>query len=169
MFRSKCDWTEFGEQNNKYFLNLEKYNSTNKSITKMIANNVEITDQNLINTETKNYYQTLYSQNTTDHAQIYEILADIPKLSESDMQKTKGTITYAECLKALKSLPNGKTPGIDGITTDFYKFFWNDVSTIVIESLNYAFAKGEMSSDQKMRVITLSPPQKKNSLPSLWQ
>jgi hypothetical protein len=51
---------------------------------------------------------------------MQEILIDIPKLSESQKEKTKGIITYNECLKALKSLSNGKTPGMDGITTDFY-------------------------------------------------
>ena len=36
MIRSKADWTEFGEKNTKYFLNLEKRNYKNKCITKLI-------------------------------------------------------------------------------------------------------------------------------------
>ena len=169
IFRSKSDWTEFGEKNNKYFLNLEKYNSSNKIISKIVnsvvvngkVQEVEIMDKKLIDLEIRKYYQNLYSQNTTDHSKLNEILKDIPKLSQTDMEHTRGIITYIECLKALKTLPNGKTPGIDGITTDFYKFFWNDVSTILLDSLNYAFKKGEMSSDQRMGVITLSPKKDK--------
>ena len=52
---------------------------------------------------------------------------------------TLGLVTYQECLKALKSLANGKTPGQDGITTDFYKFLWNYISNLVLNSINYAF------------------------------
>ena len=161
IFRSKCDWTEFGEQNNKYFLNLEKYNSSNKSISNIIVEGKDVTDQKLVNTEIKKYYENLYSQNTTDHKKLDEILKDIPKLDKEDMEKTQGQISYKECLKALKGLQNGKTPGIDGITTDFYKFFWNDINVILLESINFAFTSGEMSGDQKMGIITLSPKKDK--------
>jgi hypothetical protein len=75
---------------------------------------------------------------------------------------TNGLITEAEALKSLKSLSNGKTPGIDGLSTDFYKFFWSDIKYFVLKSINYAFTKGEMSKDQRLGIITLSP--KKNKI-----
>jgi hypothetical protein len=56
IFISKCDWTEFGEKNNKYFLNLEKYNSSNKSISKIIVGSKEVTDKNFVNVEIKKYF-----------------------------------------------------------------------------------------------------------------
>ena len=90
-----------------------------------------------------------------------EAIVDIPKLTESDKAKTIGNITKEECLRALKKLPNGKTPGLDGITTDFYKFFWTDISLAVLESINYAFDKGMMSNDQRTGIITLSPKKDK--------
>ena len=34
--RSKADWTEHGERNSKFFLNLEKRNYQTKCITKLI-------------------------------------------------------------------------------------------------------------------------------------
>ena len=138
MFRSKCEWMEHGERNSKYFLNLEKYNYTNKTISKLEVNNKTIKDEKNILGEIKKFYEKLYSSNNIDKNKLGEVLKNIPKLSESQRNLTKGIIIYNECLKALKSLANGKTPGQDGITTDFYKFLWIDISDIVLDSINYA-------------------------------
>ena len=163
IFRSKCEWAEHGEKSSKFFLNLEKHNYENKHITAIEVNKDTIlTDEKEVLDEIKNFYETLYSSNQIDHKKLDEVLKDIPKLNDRQKKQTKGLITYEECLKALKSLKNGKTPGLDGITTDFYKFFWIDISTTVLQSINYAFAKNEMSKEQRSGLISLSP--KKNKL-----
>jgi hypothetical protein len=162
IFRSKCDWSEHGEQNSKFFLNLEKYNYSNKTISILEIDKKEINTENEINENIKKYYEKLYSKNECNSQLLDDISVDLPKLSDLDMAKTNGVITETEALKALKTLSNGKTPGIDGLTTDFYKFFWNDIKIFIIDSINYAFNTGEMSKDQKLGIITLTP--KKNKI-----
>jgi hypothetical protein len=34
---------------------------------------------------------------------------------------------------------NGKSPGSDGYTVDFYKFFWKDIGPFVFQSLFYGY------------------------------
>jgi hypothetical protein len=165
VFRSKCEWVEEGERNSIYFLNLEKYNYTNKQITSLDVRGKTVDKGPEILKEIKDYYEKLYSLNDIDKIRLRDVLAEAPKLNLDQKSKTKGLITYNECLKALKSLSNGKTPGLDGISTDFYKFFWIDISATVVESINYAFEKGEMSADQRSGIITLSP--KKNKIRTL--
>jgi hypothetical protein len=162
VFRSKCEWAEEGERNTKYFLNLEKYNYTNKQITSLEIKSKMVEKGPEILKEIKTYYEKLYGENKIDHILLEEALVNVPKLTNEQKIKTKGLITYNESLKALKSIKNGKTPGLDGISTDFYKFFWIDINDILLQSINYAFEKGEMSTDQKLGIITLSP--KKNKL-----
>lgn len=53
------------------------------------------------------------------------------------------------------SLSNGKTPGSDGLSVDFYKHFWVQMSNCVTESLDYAFALGKLSDEQGRAVISL--------------
>lgn len=43
-------------------------------------------------------------------------------------------LTKAESLQALKIMKPGKTPGLDGLPTEFYKSFWN-------KSIHYAYAE----------------------------
>jgi exonuclease III len=162
IFRSKCDWSEFGEKNSKFFLNLEKHNYLNKTISKLEVNNNEIVNEKEINENIKEYYQQLYSKIECNTQLLDDVIIDLPMLSENDKLTTNGIITESEALKSLKTLSNGKTPGIDGLTTDFYKFFWNNIKTLVLQSLNFSFNKGEMSKDQKLGIITLTP--KKNKI-----
>ena len=69
-----------------------------------------------------------------------------------------------ECGLALQELKNGKSPGTDGLTNEFYKFFWKDIKHLILDSLNYALISGELSTDQKRGIITLIPKKGKNRL-----
>ena len=59
-------------------------------------------------------------------------------------------------------MKNGKSPGIDGFSTDFYKFFWNDIREYVLNSLNYAYDNGLLSVTQKQGVISCLPKEGKS-------
>ena len=47
----------------------------------------------------------------------------LPKLSTDEKVHCEFDVTPVLCGEALKALKNGKTPGTDGLTADFYKFF----------------------------------------------
>ena len=66
-------------------------------------------------------------------------------------------ISEEECLTALKEFKNNKTPGTDGFSAEFYKFFWSDLA-----SFNYAFQKGSLSISQKRGIISLIPKKNKD-------
>ena len=78
-------------------------------------------------------------------------------LEETDSLICEGELKESECACALKDLKNGKSPGSDGLTVEFYKFFWKDIKDLVLNSLNYAYHSGELSIEQKRGVITLVP------------
>ena len=54
-------------------------------------------------------------------------------------------------------MKNRKSPGTDGYTAEFYKFFWKDIGNFVLDSLNESFNTGELSITQKQGLITLLP------------
>ena len=56
--------------------------------------------------------------------QDYLNRTEIPKLTQDQSQKCEREITEEELLKALKKMPNNKSPGNDGITKEFYEAFW---------------------------------------------
>ena len=51
------------------------------------------------------------------------IHSQIPKLFDEECDQTEGKLTLEECQRALKSIGNGKSPGENGFTVEFYKDF----------------------------------------------
>jgi hypothetical protein len=50
-------------------------------------------------------------------------------------------------------MTNGKSPGSDGYTVDFYKFFWEDIGPLLYRSLYLAYESGCFTDFQKNRVV----------------
>ena len=63
--------------------------------------------------------------------------------------------------KILENKKNGKTPGSDGYTAKFYKFFWTDTGRYVLNRLNEALQKGELSMIQRLGILTCLPKDNK--------
>ena len=82
-------------------------------------------------------------------------------LTPEDKEKCEGLLTKEECLQALKDMSLNKTPGSDGLPVEFYKMFWCDISDHLLNALNYAYHKGQLSVSQKRGVIKLIPCKKR--------
>jgi len=167
ILRSKIRWTEDGEKNSSYFLNLEKRNYMNKHISQLIINNKLTTNPEEILHEEKKFYKNLYNEHVTNNEQYIHIQniflnKRMPTLTEDEKSTCEITVDESKCAEALKYLKNGKTPGIDGLPPEFYKFFWPDIKHLVTNSLEYGFKKGVLSSNQKLGVITLIPKKDKD-------
>jgi hypothetical protein len=169
IIRSKTKWAEAGEKNTKYFLNLEKRNAINKTIIRLEnEQGVLIEKQQNILPECKNFFHNLYTERNynTNNEDIDKTFfcEQHPTLLNEDKDYCEGVLTIDECTKAIKDMKNGKSPGCDGLTVDWYKFFWSDIKAFVLDSLNYAYIKGELSVDQRRGIITLIPKQGKSRI-----
>ena len=116
------------------------------------------TNQQEIIKEQVRFYSDRYRK-TVDFqepsAQAFLDSLDVPQLSDGQKTSIEGALTEEELTRALKRMKNGSSPGLDGITIAFITFFWCKVKDMVLNSLNAAFTKGEMSITQKRTVITL--------------
>jgi len=92
---------------------------------------------------------------------------NITSLNEEEKLSCEGIVSEDECLRALKEFKNCKSPGTDGLSAQFYKFFWSEISTGIIGSFNYTFKMGMLSISQRRGIISLIP--KKNKDKSLLE
>ena len=46
-------------------------------------------------------------------------------------------------------MKNDKSPGLDGFTVEFLKFFWIDLGNFILRSLNFGYKYGNLSRTQK--------------------
>ena len=162
--RSKAQIIEQNEKNNKYFAGLEKKKSEAKAITRLNINNTVVTNQRTNLLEQKKFYEQLYSKIEQIESDINFFDNSLPKLNENEQNSCEGHITDLECKTALKDMKNQKSPGSDGITTEFYKIFWNDIKEYYIKSINFSFQNGELTELQKQSIITLLPKNGKDNL-----
>ena len=140
-------------------MSLEKRNFENKCITKIKVEGNCISDQDNILREIKHYYENLYKEESDICTEIQKgfLQGEFPRLINEVAANCEGILTEQECTNALKKLNFGKTPGSDGLNIEFYSFFWTEIKNLVLDSLNFALIKGELSIDQKRGVITLIP------------
>ena len=163
LIRSKARWIEDGEKITKYFCGLEKRNYINKSMNKLInTKGIEITDQNDIMGEVTEFYQKLYEEKPVENCKIPQIVKNLTILSDEQSHSLEGEITLEEAGCALKNMKNFKSPGTDGFTVEFFKFFWSKLGWLIIRSLNEGFRTGELSSTQKEGIIICIPKGDKN-------
>ena len=157
----KANIYENFEKPSSYFCNLAKRNYINKTTTSVDTGNEILTNQKDILEAQRCFYEGLYStKRRFDVLKYYSMLlnpAKILPLSEESSFKCEGLITDEELKSVLRNMKNGKTPGSDGFPSEFYKFFWNDIGSFVLNSVNEALVKGELSTTQKQGIITCLP------------
>ena len=51
---------------------------------------------------------------------------------------------------------NNKSPGNEGLSEEFYVFFFNEIHPFLVQALNYSFQHGKLSLSQRQAVITLN-------------
>ena len=163
IIRSRAEWVELGEKNTHFFLNLEKRNYKMKHITRLKINDTEHTDDSgEIMKLQNNFYEKLYGNNERSMSFDSIFLNDLPKLKAESVNITEKKLTLEELNNALKLMKSGKNPGTDGLSVDFYKFFWNDIKDVVLESFEDAIYNEIMSEEQRRAVLRLIPKKDKN-------
>ena len=160
--RSKARWASQGEKVNRYFCNMEKRHFVSKQMLKLVTNQgITLTSSDDMLEETRTFYEKLYSKQNVKDMDILKYAKDLPKLDELEAANLEGMITRQEATEALKGMQNDKSPGTDGMTVNFFKFFWKDIGGFVVRSINEGFKRGEMSITQKEGIIVCLPKEEK--------
>ena len=168
IFRSKVRWLENGEKPTKYFFNMEKRNYNRKVISELKRpDGKTVVNEQEIMSEIQSFYEKLYSSDIDHNDSVFNNFGldlKFPILSDEEKTNLEGKITLEECEKILKTFQNGKSPGDDGFTAEFYKTFFKLLGQDLVSSFNAAFDAGEMSISQRRGVITLIPKEESNLL-----
>ena len=131
------------------------------------SSNNEITDSKEICKEVKNFYQSLYSsrENQLIDVDLDQLLnRDTPKIPDADKERMEmqNVVTMEEAGKVLNNMKNDKSPGSDGFSVNFFKFFWKDLGVYLVRSINYGLKAGKLSTTQTQGLITCIPKGQKS-------
>jgi exonuclease III len=164
--RSKAQWHEEGDKAGKLFLNLEKARGECKTIRKIKDETGKIIteSQGILETEEK-YYQKLYRREdrSQPNHNISTEIWNTPgnTLEEEDIMNLTEEITEEELLKIIKTNPQNKSPGTDGLTNEFYLEYWQLIKGLLTRAINTGLKRGTLPLSQRRGIISLIPkPQK---------
>ncbi|CAM4585855.1 unnamed protein product [Lepidochelys kempii] len=85
------------------------------------------------------FYASLFSPDPTDPSACRVLWEELPMVNASDRDQLELPLTLAEFSEALCRMPTNKSPGMDGLTVEFYRVFWDvlgpDLVTVWAKSL----------------------------------
>ena len=92
------------------------------------------------------FYQSLYTPEVVgDVDKYFDKLTRPQDIATEDYSNMEKEITEAELLKIIKTLPNNKTPGEDGLPAEFYKVFWLDIKMLLLNSYKHSYENSLLS------------------------
>ena len=155
--RSKAKWVETNEQPWKFFFQRETKRAVKKTCSALqTTDGQRVTNQSDIMQEQVRFYKEMYTKVPTDRVAQDRLLNLFDrKLSDEQSKSCESEFFDGECLAALKTLRNGKTPGSDGLPKEFYLCFWDILKDDFVEMLNHSLADGRMPDSLRQAIITL--------------
>ncbi|XP_073780380.1 transposon TX1 uncharacterized 149 kDa protein [Danio rerio] len=171
ILRSREKEIEEGEKCTCYFF--KKIISKGGAITVLKNQGEEIKTTEGILKEVESFYSKLYDEKTIDNDILMEVLEFLEEKVDKNCAVLSQDFTVLEIFKALKDFKRGKSPGSDGLPSEFYTTFWDilaqDLLTVFNELQNFnklpdsfrigtvllLFKKGDKTDLRNWRPITL--------------
>ncbi|CAM2111996.1 unnamed protein product [Caretta caretta] len=124
----------------RFFYALEKTREAKKHVTCLLAEDgTPLTEPAEMCGRARGFYASLFSPELTDPSACRVLWEELPMVSASDRDQLELPLTLAEFSEALRRMLTNKSPGMDGLTVEFYHVFWDvlspDLVTVWAESL----------------------------------
>lgn len=166
--RSRQKWIEQGEKNTKYFFNLEKRNNEMSSVSKLMINNSICESNKEIAEYVTQFYKNLYTSepyNEKEAELLLSKISDTTKIIQEDFKLLcDQEINLQEINKCISGLKDNKSPGNDGLTSEFYKMFITQLSPFLVAMFKESITCGELPATLKQGLITIIPKPNKDKL-----
>lgn len=156
--RSRAKWIQEGERSTKYFMRLESQRQSLNVINEVQKSNGNITtNSEEILEEISSFYSELYCSKQNSNHNVSEFIMNVetPTLSHVSKEMCDVNITMGELSEVVNNMKENRSPGLDGLTSEFYKTCWPFIDNIVYNMIIETFDKGELCDSMKKAVVTL--------------
>ncbi|CAM2113272.1 unnamed protein product [Caretta caretta] len=146
------------DRGSRFFYALEKMRGPKKHVTCLLAEDgTPLTEPVEMCGRARAFYGSLFSPDPGACRVLWE---ELPMVSASDRDQLELPLTLAEFSEALCLMPTNKSPGMDGLTVEFYRVFWDvlspDLITVWAKSLQSGVLPLSCSMDYKIVVKAIS-------------
>ncbi|KAJ1703910.1 hypothetical protein LUZ63_003689 [Rhynchospora breviuscula] len=144
--RSAANWRLKGDQNNAYFHAMASARKRRNLIESVLVDGSDVCDHNSKARAFHSFFCSLMGAASPDSGLL-------ENLEWSMLYPTSGTfpvnlaepISDQEIRRTISDWPSNKSPGPDGYTGEFYKFFLEEMIPDISQTLNNALSSGSLS------------------------
>uniref|UniRef100_A0A3Q3EUV6 Reverse transcriptase domain-containing protein n=1 Tax=Labrus bergylta TaxID=56723 RepID=A0A3Q3EUV6_9LABR len=146
------------DASSSFFFGLEKRSGQRRVIHSLLADTGQtLTEPSQIR-RAVSFYSALYSSEyEEEEALMEEFCNGLPQVSEETNTQLNGPVQMQELKAALQGMQGRRAPGIDGLSVEFYKAFWDIFAKDLLDVFNESLASGSMPMSCRRAVITLLP------------
>lgn len=102
------------------------------------------------------FYTNLYKEQSIDEAIVESFISKLTqKLDPEDSINLDEVITQEEITRAMESMQDNKSPGMDGLPKEYYQAFWEQLSSSLCKVYKETWDKGVWSTSMNTGVISL--------------
>lgn len=153
-----------------FFFNLERNAVQRKQMACLKLPGGRLTaDQNEMRAHAIDFYTSLFKAEPCSAENRKELLESLPQLSSEERAALDCGLTLEELTMAINQMPSGRAPGIDGLSTNFYKRFWNIIGTDLHEVVQECFRTGSLPVSCQRAVLSLLPKKGDLTLLKNWR
>lgn len=160
---SRIRWLGLGDASTKFFFNTVKEKHKKEQMNELRLDDGSITtDKERITQEVGRFYYKLYTPeretSAEDMQERQEILQRCQvRLSDSARILVEAPPTKKEITDTLLSMPNNKSPGIDGLTAEVFKACWSFIISDFFDMITSFWESGVLYPGVNKGVIKLIP------------
>jgi len=170
LLKNRSDLYEHGDKVGEILSRQLKGTTAKQTIRGVKSQHVGVTtDQQGINNAFQQYYEEIYSSNNLCNSDLLENFfkdLPIPTLSPDQVldQALDMPITLQEVEMAIKAQQSRKSPGPDGLPSEFYAAFSTQLAPVLAAMYSDTFKRGSLPATMNQACITLLPKKDKDPL-----
>ncbi|CAM2100098.1 unnamed protein product [Caretta caretta] len=112
------------------------------------------------------FYANLFSPDLTDADARRVLWTELLTVSAGNRDRLELPLSLAELSEALRRMPTNKSPGMDGLTMEFYRMFWDVLGPDLVIVWAKSLQREILPLSCRQAVLALLP--KKGDLCDLW-
>ena len=156
MLRAKPRWVENAEKNSSYFFGLEKFKAKAKCMGSCYDERGNLMhSSNKILQEQCNFYTKLYKKDPNVDFKMENKSGK--RLNTTQRLILESEIEENEITEAIRSMANGKSPGEDGFSAEWYKVFYCKIKPMLVELYKHVKTVGRLHQSARRGLLTLIP------------
>ena len=166
VLRSKGMLYEYGDKASRLLALQLKHQAASRHISQINIQSTGLTTSPLeINAAFKSFYSNLYTSEpppTDSNMNKFFDSIEIPTIDTVTRLSLNQPITLEEILNSIREMNNSKSPGPDGLPSEFYKKFSTQLAPLLLDMFNHSLSIGTLPKTLTEATISVILKRDKN-------